>query len=58
VQRVLLPRLGVAEVLENTAVKLVGAGFVHASNLLAKLHCSGRAQAVSEAIRRGIIKVE
>ena len=31
---------------------------VHASNLLAKLHCSGRAQAVSEAIRRGIIEVE
>jgi two-component system NarL family response regulator len=31
---------------------------VHASNLLSKLHCSGRAQAVSEAIRRGIIKVE
>jgi two-component system NarL family response regulator len=31
---------------------------VHASNLLSKLHCSGRAQAVSEAIRRGIIEVE
>jgi len=31
---------------------------VHASNLLAKLRCSGRAQAVSEAIRRGIIEVE
>jgi two-component system NarL family response regulator len=31
---------------------------VHASNLLAKLHCSGRAQAVSEAIRRGIIEVD
>jgi DNA-binding NarL/FixJ family response regulator len=31
---------------------------VHASNLLSKLHCNGRAQAVSEAIRRGIIEVE
>jgi two-component system NarL family response regulator len=31
---------------------------VHASNLLSKLRCSGRAQAVSEAIRRGIIEVE
>jgi DNA-binding NarL/FixJ family response regulator len=31
---------------------------VHASNLLSKLHCSGRAQAVTEAIRRGIIEVE
>ncbi len=31
---------------------------VHASNLLTKLHCTGRAQAVSEAIRRGIIEVE
>ena len=31
---------------------------VHASNLLPKLRCSGRAQAVSEAIRRGIIEVE
>jgi two-component system NarL family response regulator len=31
---------------------------VHTSNLLSKLHCSGRAQAVSEAIRRGIIEVE
>jgi len=31
---------------------------VHTSNLLSKLHCSGRAQAVSEAMRRGIIAVE
>jgi two-component system NarL family response regulator len=31
---------------------------VHTSNLLSKLRCSGRAQAVSEAIRRGIIEVE
>ena len=31
---------------------------VHTSNLLSKLHCNGRAQAVSEAIRRGIIEVE
>jgi DNA-binding NarL/FixJ family response regulator len=31
---------------------------VHTSNLLSKLGCSGRAQAVSEAIRRGIIEVE
>jgi DNA-binding NarL/FixJ family response regulator len=30
---------------------------VHASNLMTKLHCTGRAQAVSEAIRRGIIEV-
>jgi two-component system NarL family response regulator len=31
---------------------------VHASNLFAKLGCSDRAQAVSEAFRRGIIDVE
>jgi two-component system, NarL family, response regulator len=31
---------------------------VHASNLFAKLGCSDRAQAVSEAFRRGIIEVE
>ena len=31
---------------------------VHTSNLLSKLRCSGRAQAVSEAIRRGIIEVD
>jgi two-component system NarL family response regulator len=31
---------------------------VHASNLLSKLRCSGRAQAVSEAFRRGLIEVE
>jgi DNA-binding NarL/FixJ family response regulator len=31
---------------------------VHASNLFAKLGCSDRAQAVSEAFRRGIIDVD
>jgi two-component system NarL family response regulator len=31
---------------------------VHASNIFAKLGCSDRAQAVSEAFRRGIIDVE
>ena len=31
---------------------------VHASNLFAKLGCSDRAQAVSEAFRRGVIDVD
>ncbi|MBC7932891.1 MAG: response regulator transcription factor, partial [Rubrivivax sp.] len=31
---------------------------VHASNIFAKLGCSDRAQAVSEAFQRGIIYVE
>ena len=31
---------------------------VHAGNLFAKLGCSDRAQAVSEAFRRGIINVD
>lgn len=31
---------------------------VHASNIFAKLGCSGRAQAVSEAFHRGIIRFD
>lgn len=45
---------------EIATVLLISEGTVrvHASNLFAKLSCSDRAQAVSEAFRRGIIDVE
>jgi two-component system NarL family response regulator len=55
-----------ALVAKGRSVKEIGAELaisegtvrVHTGNLLSKLRCSGRAQAVSEAIRRGIIEVE